>query len=123
MLDVQTLPIEDIYLHPDSKPSRKVPAITDSLISNKCYVPLVVSSRNMTVLKGNQVLRALKDLGYKNVSVILVDDLSIETEKKIFKNDKKTFLMFDYVTMETLLLFAELESMLAFETSSPAHYE
>jgi DNA modification methylase len=45
-----------------------------------CYEPLIVNSQSWHVVGGNQRLRALLELGYSEVEVVIVD-LSIEKEK------------------------------------------
>jgi len=45
-----------------------------------CYEPLVVNSRTWHAVGGNQRLRALNELGYEEVEVVIVD-LPIEKEK------------------------------------------
>ncbi len=51
-----------------------------SIETFNCYEPLIVNSRTWHVVGGNQRLRALKELGYEEVEVVIVD-LSLEKEK------------------------------------------
>ena len=51
-----------------------------SIETYKCYEPLIVNCRTWHVVGGNQRLRALIELGYKEVDVVIVN-LSLEQEK------------------------------------------
>ncbi len=51
-----------------------------SIKTYNCYEPLIVNSRAWHIIGGNQRLRALLELGYKEVDVVILD-LSLEKEQ------------------------------------------
>ncbi len=54
--------------------------LVESIKSYECYEPPIVNSQSWHVIGGNQRLRALIKLGYKEIDVVIVD-LSLEKEK------------------------------------------
>ncbi len=77
------LPIEQVKFAPyNTRKMRKneFRKLVESIKTYECYEPLIVNSRTWHVVGGNQRLRALIELGYKEVDVVIVD-LSIEKEK------------------------------------------
>jgi len=53
--------------------------LKDSIVEFKAYSPLVVNIRTSHAVGGNQRLKALRELGYKEVEVVLVD-LNLQQE-------------------------------------------
>ena len=60
--------------------SSELEKLKKSIKTHDCYEPLIVNSRTWHVVGGNQRLRALIELGYKEIDVVIVD-LSLEQEK------------------------------------------
>ena len=85
---IQKVPISQIRSAPynpriDLKPGNSdYEKLKKSIETYNCYVPLVVNSRTWHVVGGNQRLRVLIELGYKEVDVVIVD-LSLDSEKAL----------------------------------------
>lgn len=82
-MKVETVPIEKIKFAPYN--ARKMRAsemkkLERSIQENNCYEPPIVNSQTWHVVGGNQRLRALIKLGYKEVDAVIVD-LPLEKEK------------------------------------------
>ena len=60
--------------------SEELEKLVRSIKTYNIYEPLIVNSRNWHVVGGNQRLRALLELGYKEVDIVLID-LPLEKEK------------------------------------------
>jgi DNA modification methylase len=77
------LPIEQVRFAPyNTRKMRKneFRKLVESIKTYECYEPLIVNSENWHVVGGNQRLRALVKLGYKEVDVVIVS-LSLDKEK------------------------------------------
>ena len=82
-METRRVPIEQIKhapYNPRKIKSSELEKLKKSIETYKCYEPLIVNSRTWHVVGGNQRLRALNELGYKEVDVVSVD-LSLEQEK------------------------------------------
>jgi DNA modification methylase len=72
--------IEFAPYNPRKIKSEELKKLKNSIKTYECYEPIIVNSRTSHVVGGNQRLRALIELGYKEVDVVIVD-LSLDQEK------------------------------------------
>jgi len=81
-MEIVKIPVSKITPAPYN-PRKIKPAVFEKLKESirrfKVYSPLIVNSRNYHVIGGNQRLRALRELGYAEVDVVLID-VPIEEE-------------------------------------------
>ncbi len=82
-MEIRKVPIGQVKFAPyNARKMRKneFKKLVESIKTYECYEPLIVNSQSWHVVGGNQRLRVLIKLGYKEVDVVIVD-LSIEKEK------------------------------------------
>lgn len=76
--------------HPDNPRRGQVEAIKESLEKTGQYRPIVVSRATGHVLAGNHTLKAAIALGWDQIAVNYLDDLTPEQEKRILLADNRT---------------------------------
>lgn len=85
-MKVETVSIDEL-ISPDYNPRHITPEALQSLkrsINEFGYIDLlIVNKHNMHVIGGNQRLECLKELGYKEVDVIFINEPDINREKAI----------------------------------------
>jgi len=79
-----------------------------SIETFNCYEPLIVNSRTWHVVGGNQRLRALIELGYEEVEVVIID-LRVEKEKLL--NIALNRIQGEFVEDKLTVLIEELNKM------------
>ena len=92
-----------------SKNPRKgnVAAIVESLRENKQYRPIVVQQNSKKILAGNHTFKAAKELGWKEIAVVMVD-VTDEEAMRIMLADNRTNDLAEY---DNTMLAELLESL------------
>ena len=72
-LQLSTVPVDSVTLHPRNPRRGDVDAIADSIRAHGQYAPLVVQRSTGFVLAGNHRLLALRRLGRDHVDVVFID--------------------------------------------------
>ena len=83
-METRRVPIEQIKhapYNPRKIKSSELEKLKKSIETYKCYEPLIVNSRTWHVVGGNQRLRALNELGYKEVDVFMDSELIVKQIK------------------------------------------
>ena len=85
-MDVETVNIDEL-ISPDYNPRHITPAAMESLkqsINEFGYItPVIVNQYNKHIVGGNQRIEALKQLGYKTVEVIYINEPDLNREKAL----------------------------------------
>jgi hypothetical protein len=89
MLKVERVPVEQLVTYPGNARVHNLAAITDSLMANGQYRPLVVQRSTGYVLAGNGTLTAARGLGWAKVDVVYAD-VDDATAGRIVLADNRT---------------------------------
>ncbi len=109
MRDLRTVSIDSIisYENNPRKNDKAVSAVAESL--KQCsYINPIIVDEDMVILAGDTRLKALRKLGKKKVSVLVVEGLSEDQKKKYRFLDNKTG---EKATWDLMKLEHELEGL------------
>lgn len=106
MKQLKTINIDNIKLY-NNNPRENVEAI-DPLVQSikQCgYISPIIVDENYIILAGHTRYQALKRLGYSNVEVLIISDLTDEQKRKyrLLDNRVAEFSMWDFSKLETEL--------------------
>ena len=69
----QLVPLTSLKTYDKNPRKGNVKAIAESLKTNKQYRPIVVQKKSKKILAGNHTFKAAKELGWKEIAVVMVD--------------------------------------------------
>ena len=87
--NIYQVPVEALREYSKNPRKGDTKAIAESLRINGQYRPIVVRRETHEILAGNHTWKAAKSLGWKEIKVIYLDDLSDEQAKRIVLADNR----------------------------------
>ena len=67
----QLVPLTSLKTYDKNPRKGNVKAIAESLKTNKQYRPIVVQKKSKKILAGNHTFKAAKELGWKEIAVVM----------------------------------------------------
>lgn len=110
-LTVETIGINSVQPHPDNPRKGNLEAIAESLQRSGQYKPIVVQKSTGYVIAGNHTREAARDLGWEEISAVLLD-ADDEQAKVILLADNRTA---DLASYDQAKLYESLERLLDLE--------
>lgn len=107
-LNVEIIGIDTVGPHPDNPRRGNLAAIGESLARSGQYKPIVVQKSTGHVIAGNHTRQAAKDLGWTEISAVLLD-VDDEQAKVILLTDNRTG---DLASYDQAKLYGLLEGLL-----------
>jgi ParB-like chromosome segregation protein Spo0J len=111
MMSTENVDINSVFPYPMNARQGDVGLISESLSKNGQFRPIVVNSRDNSILVGNHTWKAAKMLGWKEIAVTFID-VDDEAAAKIVLADNKTSDLGSYDHVE---LAEILQTLPAFE--------
>jgi ParB-like chromosome segregation protein Spo0J len=108
--ETATVPLSTLRLWERNPRRGDLEAIKESLRCNGQYGPLIVNRRSMEVLVGNHRLLAMRELGWREAFVCLID-VDEEQAKRIALADNRTSDLAGYDTAGLADLLQELDEL------------
>jgi DNA modification methylase len=105
--ELTTVRVSKLKLHPRNPRRGNVVAIKESLRVNGQVRPLLVNRRDMIVLAGNHTLRCMRELGFSEALVYVID-VDEECATRIMLVDNRTADLAGYDTEELVALLQAL---------------
>lgn len=97
--------ITSLKEYPNNPRTGNVSGIAESLITNGQYRPIVVRKETQEILAGNHTWKAAKEIGWKTIKVIYLENITDEHAKKIVLVDNRLNDMatYDEISLRNLL--------------------
>ena len=100
----KTVSVETLEEYPNNARKGDIDKITESLIANGQYKPIVVQKSTNYVLVGNHTFKAIKKLGWDTVDIVELDIDDIAAKRIILADNRTSDVStYDFNLLNTLL--------------------